>query len=67
MLSVVGRERLFRGEFYGGPSSPAATYDVHPDGRRFVVTRAVGGGGTEIVVWMDWLDEVKELLAERNP
>ena len=65
-LSVAGRERLFRGDFYRGPSSPAATYDVHPDGRRFVVTRAVGGGGTDIIVWMNWMDNLKELLAETS-
>ncbi len=52
------RERLFEGELQGGPGSFAATYDVHPDGERFVLARETGGG-TEIVVWLDWLDELK--------
>jgi Tol biopolymer transport system component len=66
-LSVVGREQLFRGEFFGGPGAVAATYDVDPDGRRLIVTRAVGSGSTEIVVWKDWLAELKDMLSERNP
>jgi dipeptidyl aminopeptidase/acylaminoacyl peptidase len=66
-LSVTGREQLFRGDFLGGPAGPVATFDVHPDGRRFVVTRAPGSASTEIILWMDWLAELKESLAEGIP
>ena len=61
-LSVSARGRLFEGDFFGGPESPRATYDVHPDGRRFIVSRAAGGRGTEIVAWIDWLHEMKDRL-----
>jgi serine/threonine-protein kinase len=61
-LSVTAREQLFEGDFFGTPAFSTATYDVHPDGQRFVLARAVSGSGTEIVLWMDWLQEVKERL-----
>lgn len=64
-LSVGRRTQLLQGEFFGG-ARHSATYDVHPEGDRFVVTRAAGTRTNEIVVWMDWLDELKQLLAERN-
>ena len=63
-VSVSSRVRLFGGAFFGGPASPRATYDVHPDGRRFLLAREAGGGGAAIVVWQDWLAELKERLAE---
>jgi dipeptidyl aminopeptidase/acylaminoacyl peptidase len=63
-LSVAGRERLFRSVSYGGASSASASYDVNPDGTGFALTRAAGGRSTEIVLWMDWLDELRPLLAE---
>ncbi len=61
-LSVLDRTRLFEGDFFGGPGSARATYDVHPDGRRFILSRAVEGSGNEIVAWIDWLPELKERL-----
>ena len=63
-MSSLGQdtERLFGGEFFGSPELPIATYDVHPDGRRFILARR-SAGGVEIVVWMDWIHELKELLA----
>ncbi len=65
-LSVTAREQLFEGDFYGSVGRPEATYDVHPDGRRFVLARAVNRGGTRIVLWMDWLEELKDQLAEED-
>jgi hypothetical protein len=61
-LSVSARTPLFEGDFFGGPESAKATYDVHPDGRRFIVSRAAGGSATEIVAWIDWLPEMKARL-----
>jgi len=60
-LRVVSRARLFEADLLGGLGDYAATYDVHPDGQRFAIARPVGAG-TEIVLWLDWLDEVKALL-----
>jgi len=60
-LRVLSRERLFDDALIGGPGSTVATYDVHPDGDRLAVARG-RGAGTEIVLWLDWLDDVKALL-----
>ena len=48
---VVGRERLFSTEPYAlfGESS----YDVHPDGRRFVMVR-FGPRDSKLVVVLNW-------------
>lgn len=61
-LSVTDRRVLFEGDFFGGAGSPVATYDVHPDGDRFLIARAEGGRRGEIVVWKDWLGELRSLL-----
>jgi serine/threonine-protein kinase len=61
-LAVTARERLFEGDFFGGPWSTKATYDVHPDGRRFVLAQALGGMSGQVVVWTDWIDELKNRL-----
>jgi serine/threonine-protein kinase len=63
-LRVASRTRLFEDEFYGADREDAleATYDVSPDGTRFLFARAKGGAVPEIVIWTDWLGEVRELL-----
>ena len=40
--------------------------DVSPDGRSFLVGRAMADSGDEIVVWTGWLQELKAQLAERR-
>jgi len=62
-LRVVSRDRLFEADLLGDAGSYVATYDVHPDGERFAVARGLGAGN-EVVLWLDWLDEVKALLQE---
>ncbi len=62
VLTVSGRERLFSGEYYGGISVRGATYDVSPDGKRFVMARSLDGTGTQLLVWTGWLDEVRRRL-----
>jgi WD40 repeat protein len=61
-MTVTARDRLFEGDFFGGPGSTKATYDVHPDGRRFVLARALGGRSGQIVIWTDWIGELKDRL-----
>jgi serine/threonine-protein kinase len=61
-VSVTSRERMFEGDFFGGPADTKASYDVHPDGRRFVLGRALGGWSGQVVVWTDWLRGLKEQL-----
>jgi Tol biopolymer transport system component len=62
VLVVDGRRRLFQGTFRGGPGSVEASYDVSPDGKRFAILPAVGESAGDIVVWKDWLDELRPLL-----
>jgi Tol biopolymer transport system component len=61
-LSVTGRERLFEGDFLGDAGNPRPTYDAAPDGRHFLVIRAEGDMGPRIVVWTDWIGELKTTL-----
>jgi serine/threonine-protein kinase len=62
-LAVRARRHLFSGEYYGGLSERGASYDVSPDGKRFVMARALDGAGTQLLVWTGWLDEVRRRLA----
>jgi serine/threonine-protein kinase len=65
-LTVSGRRTLFEGDYYdadNGTRSP--TYDVAPDGRRFLMAKALPGSRAEILVWMDWLPEFKARLDHR--
>jgi serine/threonine-protein kinase len=65
-LAVVRREQLFAGEFFGGSEvgRSTAAYDVAPDGRHFLMGRAVGGGNAELLAWTGWLPALKKRLAE---
>jgi serine/threonine-protein kinase len=62
-LAVRGRRHLFSGDYYGGSSERGASYDVSPDGKRFVMARPLDGAGTQLLVWTGWLDEVRRRLA----
>ncbi len=64
-LFVSARRKLFEGSFFGAdPSALSATYDVSPDGRTFLVGRAIGDAVDEIVVWTGWLAELKAQLGD---
>ncbi|HSG09384.1 MAG TPA: protein kinase [Longimicrobiales bacterium] len=58
-LSVASRARLFEADFLGGPDSPVTTYDVNPDGRRFLLARAEDDARDRTVVWTNWMDELQ--------
>ena len=66
-LSVRKRDRLFSGDYFGGENTQGATYDVSPDGRRFVMTRSLDEGGDQLFVWTGWLDEVRRMLDGKEP
>jgi serine/threonine-protein kinase len=67
-FSVATRRKLFEGSYYGAdPTALTATYDVSPDGHNFLVGRAIGEGGDEIIVWTGWLQELEAQLAARRP
>jgi serine/threonine-protein kinase len=67
-LAVARHERLFEGDFVSSNffGIPALSYDVAPDGHHFLMTRAVGGAGPEVVVWTNWLPELKARMARER-
>ncbi|HEX6941876.1 MAG TPA: hypothetical protein VF128_03045, partial [Gemmatimonadaceae bacterium] len=64
-LGVRGRRYLFSGDYYGGLSERGASYDISPDGTRFVMARSLEGAGTQLLVWTGWLDELRRRLVEQ--
>ncbi|MDT8342262.1 MAG: protein kinase [Longimicrobiales bacterium] len=57
---VVAREPLFEARMFGDVASMTATYDVLPEG--FVLAVEEGEDTGRILVWKDWLHEVRPLL-----
>jgi len=66
--------RVLAGHYYHGSGWPAnaaaPTYDVSPDGRRFLMIKPLGGseqasGPPSLIVVQNWLEEVKRLVS--NP
>jgi Tol biopolymer transport system component len=58
---VVGREKLFEGARFWGMLSFRAHYDIHPDGRRFLVLnmRSEDEEVGNINVVLNWFEELK--------
>jgi serine/threonine-protein kinase len=61
--AVTSRRKLFDGDFFGAGHF-AATYDVSPDGSRFLMARRVGAGAGQLIAWVDWLGELKTKLGK---
>ena len=62
-LLGTNRRKLFEGKFLGNDwIRIVSLYDVAPDGKHFLFARALEGSRSEIVVWLNWLDEVKARL-----
>ncbi len=59
--------RLFEGGSYigGGASGGGRTYDVSPDGSRFLMIRSVNEGTGPLVVVLNWFEELKRLAPIR--
>ena len=54
--------RLFRGNYFlGGANSIGRTYDVSPDGRRFLMIKPDAASATAIAVVQHWFEEVNRL------
>jgi serine/threonine-protein kinase len=63
--AVVFAPRSF---FYNANGTAAATFDVSPDGHRFLMVKAIAGDQTsspQMVVVQNWLESVKRLLPAR--
>jgi serine/threonine-protein kinase len=63
-LEAGRARRLFDGRRYagGGRQGGGRTYDVAPDGRRFLMLKQPpSSGATELVVVLNWFDELRRL------
>ena len=61
---MVGRpQHLFEGQYIFGGAGQFASYDVTPDGQRFVMIKggATGEARQEIIVVLNWFEELKRL------
>jgi len=60
--------KLFEGRYFVGGGFFARTYDVAPDGRRFLMIKLGGGGSDEtaappsLIVVQHWFEELKRLV-----
>jgi serine/threonine-protein kinase len=63
--------KLFEGRYFVGGALIPRTYDVAPDGRRFLMIKLGGGGADEtaapatLTVVQNWLEELKRLVPTR--
>ncbi|MGH9257840.1 MAG: protein kinase domain-containing protein, partial [Vicinamibacterales bacterium] len=54
---------LFEGRYYmGGAANVGRTYDVSPDGRRFLMMKADASTPASLVVVLNWFEELKRLV-----
>ena len=59
-------EEVFAGYFTPG-NAPSRTYDISPDGERFLMIKeSAGGDSTEFVVIINWFEELKRLVPTDN-
>jgi serine/threonine-protein kinase len=62
--------KLFEGRYFVGGGNFARTYDVAPDGRRFLMIKLGGGGSDEtaappsLIVVQHWFEELKRLVKQ---
>ncbi len=62
-LSVGTPRLLFEGRFLPGPSWAPRNYDISPDGQRFLmIQREQDLVPTEIIVILNWFEELKRLV-----
>ena len=60
-------EVVFEGGYYARSSPIGRTYDISPDGERFLMIKeSAGGDSTEFVVIINWFEELKRLVPTDN-
>jgi hypothetical protein len=66
---TIGRpQELFEGQYEYGNVGPFPSYDVTPDGQQFLMIKGGGAAGEtrqEIVVVLNWIEELKRLVPTR--
>jgi Tol biopolymer transport system component len=66
-LSVGTPRLLFEGRFLPGPNWARRNYDISPDGQRFLmIQREQDLVPTEIIVILNWFEELKRLVPSDN-
>jgi serine/threonine-protein kinase len=64
-LAITGRTTLFEGDYQQSVLGRTFTsYDVAPDDKHFVMLRRAGNA-PDIVVWTNWLDELRVKTRQR--
>ena len=60
-------EVVFEQSYYFGPTG--RTYDVHPNGERFLMIKEAAGDETppaELILVLNWFEELKRLVPTEN-
>jgi len=62
-------EVVFEGSFFAPPGAPGRTYDIAPDGERFLMIKDSGSdetSSTEFILVQNWFEELKRLVPTDN-
>ncbi len=57
-------EEVFGGYYATGV--PGRTYDISPDGERFLMIKEGGSDSTEFILVQNWFEELKRLVPTDN-
>jgi len=64
--AATAPSKLFEGRYGAAAGQSGRTYDVAPDGKRFLMIKAVGADQAaapmSLVVVQNWLEELKRLV-----
>ena len=56
-------KELFEGNYYSGGGRH---YDIHPDGKRFLMLKEVKQTEPQLIVVLNWFEELKRLVPTDN-
>ena len=59
-------EEVFRGYYVPGGISIGRSYDIAPDGERFLMIKESGNDSTEFILVQNWFEELKRLVPTDN-
>jgi len=63
-FSIGAPKALFRGNYVGPAMNSGASWDISPDGKRFLMLKEdAGGGPRKINVVLNWFEELKQKVA----
>jgi hypothetical protein len=65
-FSLETPKALFRGTYVGPGAAEGVPWDIHPDGKRFLMMKesaspaSAGGGPRRINIVLNWFEELKQ-------